>query len=53
MSDRFENDDTHSRHPEWSPTKRDCPFCTIDRRICGCPEAERLLDEAHLIRGTE
>lgn len=52
MTDRFDND--HTRHPDWIVESRRCPFCTIDRRICGCPASERVLDrEAHLIRGSE
>lgn len=52
MSDRFENDETHTLHPEWIVERRPCPLCCV--RACGCPsEPEMVLVEAHIVRGSE
>jgi hypothetical protein len=38
---------------EWVGESRRCPFDELPARICGCPEGERIMDEAHLIRGED
>lgn len=44
--------DSMAPMPGWKSEPRPCPFCTIDPRICGCPEGERIV-EAHILLGEE
>jgi hypothetical protein len=30
-----------------------CQSCCVPLHSCGCSEAERILDEAHIVRGEE
>lgn len=41
----YDNDDTHTAHPEWKPEPRGwCTSCTVPLLSCGCPIAEAELD---------
>lgn len=30
-----------------------CPSCCVPLKSCGCPEAERILEQANIIKGTD
>ena len=48
----FDNDDTHTAHPEWVVEKRACGFCTVTD--CGCEhEPAPLIIPANIVLGDE